>query len=120
LFKPELNITLGRNYLRHLMNTEVVGRDLVRMLAAYNAGPGNLSKWQRKVDYRGDPLLFIESIRSRETRDFVETVLTNIWMYRLRLGQPAPTLDRVASGAWPGYESIDPQLAPNRRHAQHR
>ena len=74
---------------------------------AYNGGPGNLNKWRRKSDYQGDPLLFIESIPSRETRAFVERVLTNLWIYRFRLGQPAPSLDAIAAGAWPRYQAFD-------------
>jgi soluble lytic murein transglycosylase-like protein len=35
-------------------------------------------------------LLFIESLPTLETRLFIERVLTNLWIYRARLGQPAP------------------------------
>ena len=74
---------------------------------AYNGGPGNLNKWQRKMDYKGDPLLFIESLPSRETRLFIERVLANLWIYRQRLGQPAPSLDGIVSGDWPLYVALD-------------
>ena len=51
------------------------------MVAAYNGGPGNLSKWQRRIfKTTKDPLMFIESMPSRETRDFVERVLSNFWI----------------------------------------
>src|SRR3546814_11560883 len=53
--------------------------------------------------FRSDPLLFIESIPARETRVYVERVLTNLWIYRHRLGQPTPGLDAVAAGEWPRY-----------------
>jgi hypothetical protein len=59
------------------------------------------------MDYRGDPLMFIESLPSRETRLFVERVLANLWIYRARLGQPAPSLDGIASGDWPLYVALD-------------
>src|SRR3546814_2699478 len=55
-----------------------------------------------------DPLLFIESIPARETRVYVERVLTNLWIYRHRLGQPTPGLDAVAAGEWPRYTALDP------------
>ncbi|MDP6389249.1 MAG: hypothetical protein QF654_05085, partial [Alphaproteobacteria bacterium] len=51
--------------------------------------------------------LFIESIPSRETRLFIERVMTNLWIYRHRLGQPAPSLDTVAAGDWPRYNGLD-------------
>lgn len=107
LLEPEQNIALGQKYIRHLLDDPTISGNLFYVASAYNAGPGNLRKWQRKVDYRDDPLLFIESIRSRETRNFVERVLTNFWVYRLRLGQPAPSLAAVAAGHWPVYIPLD-------------
>ena len=77
--------------------------------AAYNGGPGNLRKWQnraRKGAYT-DALMFIESIPARETRIFIERVLSNLWMYRERLGEPAPSLDALAAGKRPTYVAVD-------------
>ncbi len=81
--------------------------DLFRLTTAYNGGPGNLNKWQRKMEFNGDPLLFIESLPSRETRLFVERVLTNFWIYRMRLGQRVPSLDDIVAGDWPRYTALD-------------
>ena len=78
-----------------------------RWLHDGHAGPGNLRKWLRKIDHRGDPLLLIESIPSRETRNFVERVLSNFWIYRERLQQDTPSLDAVASGHAPIYLRLD-------------
>ena len=103
LYDPETNITLGQDYILHLLDDENVGRSVLLLAAAYNGGPGNLKKWQRvarraRVD---DPLMFVESLPARETRIFVERVLSNLWMYRERLGEPAPTLDALAAGRSP-------------------
>ena len=76
-------------------------------LSAYNSGPAKLREWQRRVDYRDDPLLFIESIPSRETRIFIERVLTNMWIYRLRFGQTPRSLETIISGGWPTYVPLD-------------
>jgi soluble lytic murein transglycosylase len=105
LYDPSYNMELGQSYVDHLMTRSVDG-DLFNLAAAYNGGPGNLRRWQRAVEVE-DPLLFIESIPNRESRDFVEKVLTNFWVYRARLGQPAPSRDRVAAGELPLYEAID-------------
>jgi len=103
LFEPELNLSLGQKYIEILLADENIQGDLFLLAAAWNGGPGNLKKWQKKTDYMDDPLFFIESIPSRETRIFIEKVLTNLWIYRHRLGQPSPSLDAVAAGRWPVY-----------------
>jgi hypothetical protein len=54
-----------------------------------------------------DPLFFIESIPSRETRNFIERVLTNLWIYRDRMNQPSPSMEAIAAGEWPVYISLD-------------
>lgn len=106
LFDPELNIDLGQQYVQHLLGLSDIDNDLFRLATAYNGGPGNLAKWQDETAYHNDPLLFIESIPSRETRIFIERVMTNLWIYRQRLGQPAPSLDRIAAGGWPTYARL--------------
>lgn len=108
LFDPELNITLGQKYIRHLLDQTMVEGDLFYTIAAYNGGPGNLYRWKKKLDYQSDALLFIESIPARETRIFVEQVLANYWIYRLRLNQPTPSLVALAAGGWPTYVALDP------------
>jgi len=106
LFQPEFNLKLGQKYISMLLADEKIQGDLFLMAAAWNGGPGNLNKWRRRVDDMDDSLFFIESLPSRETRIFIERVLTNLWIYRNRLGQPTPSLDAVASGAWPRYNAL--------------
>ena len=107
LFEPEVNLTLGQKYIEILLADKKIGGDLSLFAAAWNGGPGNLNKWRRKTDNLGDALFFMESIPSRETRNFVERVFTNLWIYRSRLGQPMPSLDAFASGEWPAYTGLD-------------
>ncbi|MFP4004394.1 MAG: lytic transglycosylase domain-containing protein [Alphaproteobacteria bacterium] len=107
LFEPEINLSLGQRYVKKLLNTGEPRGNMFMLATAYNGGPGNLRRWMSQVKYNDDPLLFIESIPSPETRDYIEQVLTNLWIYRARLGQPAPTLKAVASGKWPVYQSVD-------------
>lgn len=106
LFDPEFNLKLGQRYISMLLGNDKISGDLFLMAAAWNGGPGNLNKWRRNVDDMGDPLFFIESLPSHETRAFIERVLTNFWIYRNRLGQPSPSLDAVASGVWPAYREL--------------
>ncbi|OEJ69661.1 hypothetical protein BEN30_02155 [Magnetovibrio blakemorei] len=111
LFDPEFNLALGQKYISILLNDNKIQGDLFLMAAAWNGGPGNLNKWRRRVNDMDDALFFIESLPSRETRIFIERVLTNLWVYRNRLGQPAPSLDAIASGVWPSYSALDPSGA---------
>ena len=116
LFSPEVNLTLGQRYLESLIRDPQIAGDLFFIAAAWNGGPGNLAKWWRKSDHRGDPLLFIESIPARETRIFVERVMANLWIYRHRFGQDSPSLARLAEGDWPTYvaQASGPSLAGGR------
>jgi soluble lytic murein transglycosylase-like protein len=107
LYDPELNLSLGQKYVAHLLEDSGVLGDLFRLAAAYNGGPGNLAKWDRRQADMGDSLMFIESVPVHETRDFIERVLANLWIYRLRLGQDSPSLEAVAAGERPVYEDLD-------------
>ncbi len=98
LTHPQTNISVGQKYVRHLLMDPTVNNDLFYMAIAYNAGPGNLAKWKRQYKDISDPLLFIESIPASETRAFVERVMVNYWIYRIRSGKDNPSLDAVASG----------------------
>ena len=106
LFKPEYNLELGQKYIEILLKEKQINGDLFMLAAAWNGGPGNLSKWRRTTNHMNDPLFFIESIPSRETRIFIERVLTNLWIYRNRLGQPTPSMDAIAAGKWPVYTAL--------------
>lgn len=99
---PSYNLGVGQRYL-----TELLGQldgNLIELAAAYNAGPGALTRW---LGERGammdDPLLFIESLPASQTRAYVKRVLTYYWMYARRTGVTAPTLDETATGHWPKY-----------------
>ena len=107
LYEPEININLGQKYLAYLMENDLVGPNLFLLAAAYNAGPGNLKKWREKINTGSDSLMFIESIPSRETRNFIERVVANFWIYRNRLGQPVPSLKSLAEGGIPMYQVLD-------------
>jgi soluble lytic murein transglycosylase-like protein len=109
LFQPEINLKLGQKYIEMLLKNKKINGDLFLLTTAWNGGPGNLNKWRRKTNHMDDPLFFIESIPSRETRIFIERVLTNLWIYRDRLGQPTPSLDAIAAGDWPVYKALDNQ-----------
>jgi len=103
LHDPATSLELAQRYVHHLARLEVVEGNLIRLLAAYNAGPGNLAKWLPANGHRDDPFLFTESIPIDETRLYVQKVLANSWIYASRLGLPSPSLDQLAAGSFPKF-----------------
>ena len=95
------NLALGQKYVQYLLNLPAVNNNIIYMAVAYNAGPANLIKWKKKMDYPADPLIFIERIPSRETRAFVERILSNFWVYQSLLGQENKTAEQMVRGKWP-------------------
>ena len=120
LFSPEVNLALGQKYIEILLKDPKIKGDLFLLAAAWNGGPGNLNKWRRRTNHLNDPLFFIESIPSRETRIFVERVLANLWIYRDRLGQPRPSLDAIAAGKWPVYTALGQEPIMVAQHGEDR
>ena len=53
---------------------------MVFALASYNAGPGAVTRWQKRFAHL-DIDEFIESIPYNETRDYVKRIMKNYWIY---------------------------------------
>jgi soluble lytic murein transglycosylase-like protein len=121
LVDPELNLTLAQEYVAMLLKDERIGGNLLLAACAYNAGLGPTLRWEAaEPEFKKDPLLFLESIPSRQARVFTARVLTNYWIYRLRLGQSTRDLDALAAGHWPTYTALDNAPEPGVRHAANR
>ena len=105
LHDPAVNLEIGQRYLTYLAGQDGTHGDLIRLLASYNAGPNALARWDARADASGDdPLLFIEALPVRETRDFVHRALSYLWIYAARMTMPAPSLDVLAQGGWPRFD----------------
>jgi len=78
LMDPETNIQVGTGYLKEL--SDRFGGRVPLMIAGYNAGVGNVSRW---LDVRGDqPLdLWVEDIPYGQTRRYVKRVMASYWTY---------------------------------------
>ncbi len=103
---PAFNIEVGQTYLEALRDMSYTQGLLPKVVAAYNAGPGSVQRWNASLDDRGDPLLFIESIPFKETRHYVEVVLRNYWMYQLRDGVKPASMDALAANLWPKFPGM--------------
>ena len=100
---PEINLDVGQEYIEYLLKLKSVNNNLIYLTAAYNGGPGNLQKWQNNINYLDDPLFFMESIPSRETRWFIEKVLTKYWIYKYKINEESESLTLLANGKDPIY-----------------
>jgi soluble lytic murein transglycosylase len=69
LATPQVNISYGSWYLRHLL--DVYDGNEVLALAAYNAGRGNVDRW--RADHGGD--ISASDLPFPETRAYVDKVL---------------------------------------------
>lgn len=97
LLDPSTNLKVGQDYLAYLMDRGV-GPDLLKMVAAYNAGPGAVLNTMQKVGDE-DPFLMIECLPALETRNYVEKVMAAYWTYKRMFGEETKTLDALAGGA---------------------
>jgi soluble lytic murein transglycosylase len=87
---PQYNVALGSQYLAQMLQR--FGGSYEIALAAYNAGPGRVARW---LDTMGDPrsgkidmVDWIEMIPFRETRNYVQSIMAGVGVYRDRLSGP--------------------------------
>jgi len=84
---PSYNLKLGSAHLQDLINNH--RGSYIMALTSYNAGPGRTIKWMSAFgDPRGtqiDPINWVESIPFNETRDYVQKVMENMYIYRSNL-----------------------------------
>ena len=92
---PEYNIKLGSYYFNSLM--ENYNGVYPFAIAAYNAGPNRVKTWRR---INGDPskgelsyVNWVELIRFKETRNYVQRVIENINVYKYMLSKKPVKID---------------------------
>ena len=74
LYQVEHNVLLGSAYYRQLLDRFEGNR--VFALTAYNAGPHRVDRWRHEAG-EGVPVeIWIETIPFRETRNYVQAVLS--------------------------------------------
>lgn len=103
---PSVNMNYGQRYLESLRDMGATGGLLPKVMAAYNAGPMSVSRWNEQIRDKGDPLLFIESIPYYETRAYVTIVMRNYWMYQRQAGERTDSLTSLAQGMWPRFPGL--------------
>jgi soluble lytic murein transglycosylase len=106
---PAYNTMMGSAYISD--RVEEFSGSYILAIAGYNAGPGRARQWIREFgdprDGRIDPIDWILRIPFEETREYVQKVLSNIQIYRARLGDEANAvrltadLHRASAGTAP-------------------
>jgi soluble lytic murein transglycosylase len=86
LIDPAKNVALGARYLKYLMGSFDSNRML--MASAYNAGPSRARRWQSPSEALLPSDVWVEVIPFRETRGYVQNILTYSVIYGYRLGIP--------------------------------
>jgi soluble lytic murein transglycosylase-like protein len=106
LSKPEINLAFGQQHLQLLRDSGATGGLLPKVIAAYNAGPAPVMRWNTEVRDGGDPLLWIESLPYWETRGYVNIVMRNYWMYERQAGGPSESRMALVQGMWPTFPGL--------------
>ena len=84
MYKEKNNLSIGIKYLENL--TRKNEGNLIYTLASYNAGEGNLRKWKRSIFKSENPLVNLEAIPFKETRNYVKYIYRNYFFYKLLSG----------------------------------
>jgi len=117
LSNPDFNVEYGQSYLESLRDSPHTQGLLPKVIAAYNAGPGSLMRWNNGgMRDNGDVLLWMESIPFRETRHYVSVVMRNYWLYDMRAqaargrspvhGDAPASLSALAQNLWPRFPGL--------------
>ncbi|MBV7315074.1 transglycosylase SLT domain-containing protein [Shewanella sp. NIFS-20-20] len=89
LYDPDYNANIGSGYYKYLLDKYQGNRVLA--IAAYNAGPSRINAWLKRADGQLDTMAFIESIPFKETREYVQAVVSYRIIYQALHGNDALT-----------------------------
>lgn len=103
LDRPSMNLEYGQSYMEKLRDMSATGGLLPKVIAAYNAGPAPVIRWNSEIRDGGDPLLFMESIPYWETRGYVAIILRNYWIYEAQTGKNGGSMTGMAQYLWPRF-----------------
>ncbi len=79
LYDPDINLTLGTQYLKDLLQR--YSNNWFKAIAAYNAGEAAVDRWEKEI-ITDDIEEFVERIPYLETRGYVKLVIRNLQIYK--------------------------------------
>ena len=84
LYKVDHNVLLGSTYYRQLLDRFNGNR--IFAFTAYNAGPHRVDRWRKKSAQQLPMDIWVETIPYRETRNYVQAVLSYNVVFRYLMG----------------------------------
>lgn len=90
LLDPTRNVRIGSSYMRMMLDR--FGQNRILAAAAYNAGPGRIRQWLQRHPDDIESDRFVETIPFRETRQYVQNVLSFAVIYAYLDQRQAPLL----------------------------
>ncbi len=105
LADPSTNLEYGQSFIELIRGKGATRGQLPKVIAAYNAGPVPVDRWNA-INDKGDPLLWIESLPYWETRYYVPAVLRNMWVYQGMERATQASLKAIAEHHWPAFPTV--------------
>jgi soluble lytic murein transglycosylase len=102
LADPATNLEYGQSFIELMRRNPATQGQILKVMAAYNAGPVPVSRWNH-FNHKQDPLLWIESLPYWETRYYIPAVLRNMWVYEALAGTPRKSLKEITQNRWPTF-----------------
>ncbi len=84
LTEPCISIEIGSGYINWLK--KYVGDSIIKVLAAYNAGPGRVKRRWTQINWKNDPDYIIEFLPYDETRAYILMIYKYMEHYRMIYG----------------------------------
>jgi soluble lytic murein transglycosylase len=91
LFSPDINLTIGIWYASSLL--ERADGDALMMLAGYNAGFGNATRWFRNGNGPDSAIASVQRIDYRETKGYVKRIVRSAHIYHTFYFSPETSQD---------------------------
>jgi soluble lytic murein transglycosylase-like protein len=102
LSHPPTNLEYGQSFIELMRSKPETQGQLLKVIAAYNAGPLPVARWNY-INAKDDPLLWVESLPYWETRYYVPAIMRNLWVYQQLEGSSQPSLKSLAQHQWPAF-----------------
>src|SRR3546814_9266889 len=96
LFVPSTNMEYGQRYLENLRDMGATGGLLPKVMAAYNAGPMPVERWNSEVKDNGDPLLFRSEEHTSELQSLMRISYAVFCLKKKKNNQYTPLRIRLS------------------------